>query len=130
MTASTTYQQDAGRPVAAVPLFEEYVSALREYIAAPEPSQEDGRLARARELGREALSRGWHIPQVSALHHQAVLACADHLTSVGDPAEGLALATEFLEEAVSPFRMARGRYGGPVFVSALTADASRQADHA
>ena len=126
MTASTTYQQRAGHRAAAVPLFGEYVFALREYIAAPE----DARLAPARDLGREALSRGWHIPHVSALHHRAVLASADHLTSVGDPGKGLALATEFLEEAVSPFRMARGRYGGPVFVSALTTDASRQGDHA
>lgn len=103
----------------ATPVFRMYTEALKGYLATPDEMRRHG----ARQVGRDALSRGCDMHDIAALHRGALLACLGVVASPGRKSEAGRLAAEFLEEALSPFEAIKGRYRGRVFATEVHAGA-------
>jgi signal transduction histidine kinase len=84
-------------------LADDYVIALQHYLAEPEESA----LARAYELGRQALTDGLGVLAMAAAHSRALTSVLSTPLGDNNEREHLLSALEaFLAEALSPFEMA------------------------
>jgi hypothetical protein len=107
----------------ASPAFQSYVDALRDYLDAPGAHS----MHRARELGADALRAGWHVPDVLALHQDALTLCLGRVASAETRRKSILRASSFLEEALGPFEMVGDRFHGPLFATRPSSPSSTRA---
>lgn len=81
-----------------------YAAALKEYLR----GRGEAALQHAYELGRSALTDGLGIPEMAAIHHQAIVRILG--ATNGDLSSALAAAGQFLAESLSPFEMTHRGY--------------------
>ena len=82
-------------------LAEQYRRALRDYL----DDAGETALARAYELGRNAVVDGLGVLEMTALHHEALRASVLRLAAFEDRAKAAEAAQRFLMESLSPFEM-------------------------
>ena len=82
-------------------LAEQYRRALRDYL----DDAGETALARAYELGRNAVVDGLGVLEMAALHHEALRASVLRLAAFEDRAKAAEAAQRFLMESLSPFEM-------------------------
>ena len=82
-------------------LAEQYRRALRDYL----DDAGETALARAYELGRNAVVDGLGVLEMAALHHEALRASVLRLAAFEERAKAADAAQRFLMESLSPFEM-------------------------
>jgi signal transduction histidine kinase len=87
-------------------LEEHFAAALASYVA----HAEEAHLGRAYELGRAALTQGWSIPHVVAIHGRALLALLGEAGGSDVIRSTLGLGAAFLSESLSSYEMTHRGY--------------------
>lgn len=82
-------------------LSEEYLSALREYLA----ESNELPLAHAYEIGRKALSRGLGVVQITVMHHESLATLLRRLPTLEESARAIRSAAMVEAESLSVFEM-------------------------
>jgi signal transduction histidine kinase len=83
-------------------LADSYALALQHYLSKPE----EAALARAHELGRQALTDGLGVLEMATVHSWALSAALERPLAEGERAQLLEALEKFFVEALSPFEMA------------------------